>query len=364
MATKLCFVISSLEGGGAERVLSNLANHFSGKDFDVTVICLNQAPSKYVLSPKIKLKVLVDRKGKTDIFSRLKFAAVTFFNLIATLKKEKPACCISFMTSVNIWTGIACMLLNIKYILSERTSPDYTLNTYSKWLQWISYQIYSKSKAVVLPAKGMEAGFKRNKRFRTLSNFKTIYNPVNVFNQPSKKQVNSRPFILSVGRLDPDKCFDLVIEAYSKIPNQDIDLLISGEGDCRAALEKQISDLKLSDRVKLIGFKSNLQDYYSQAKLFVMASRVEGYPNVLVEAMSLGCAAIAMDCEFGPSEIINNGVNGFLIKCEDVEALTQSMTELLSNETLRSTFATNGKLISKTNSMENISMNWENLILS
>jgi len=364
MATKLCFVISSLEGGGAERVLSNLANHFSEKDFDVTVICLNQAPTKYVLAPKIKLKVLVDRRGKSDLFSRLKFAAVTFYRLIATLREEKPVCCISFMTSVNIWTGIACILLNIKYIISERTSPDYTLNTYSTWLQWISFQVYNKSKAVVLPAKAMEDGFKRNKRFRTLSNFKTIYNPVNIFNQPSTKAVNDKPFILSVGRLDPDKCFDLIIAAYSRIPNQNIDLIISGEGDCRTALTQQIEALKLTDRVKLIGFKSNLQDYYSQAKLFVMASRVEGYPNALVEAMSLGCPAIAMDCEFGPSEIINNGINGFLIKCEDVDALTHAMNELLGNETLRTTFSTNGKLISKTNSMENISTNWENLILS
>jgi len=364
MTTKLCFVISSLEGGGAERVVSNLANHFSNKNFNVTLVCLNKAEARYTLSPNVKLIELVDRKGTEHIFTRVGYAALTFFRLLSTLYKEKPICCISFMTSVNLWTGIVCILLGIKFIISERTSPDYTLNTYNKFLQWLSFKIYSRSKAIVIPAKAMEKGFTRNNQFKNLKNFSAISNPVSVFKKPSEFSVNSNPFILSVGRLDPNKCFDLLIEAYSKLFPSNVDLLISGEGESRAMLEKQISDLGLQGKVKLIGFKSNLQDYYAQAEIFVLASRVEGYPNVLIEAMSMGCASIAMDCEFGPSEIINNGLNGFLISCEDVDGLTKSMDKLLKDDSLRKAFSKNAKSINKTNSIENISTNWENLILS
>ncbi|KQM69550.1 group 1 glycosyl transferase [Pedobacter sp. Leaf216] len=364
MDTKLCFVINSLEGGGAERVISNIANKFYSKGYTVTMICLNTAEVKYKMDSGVKIVNLVNRKNGQNFYNRLKYAWLTFYRLISILKREKPACTICFMTSANLWAGLCCLILRLPYLVSERITPDYTINKYNKLLQWISFKVYSKSKAIVLPAGEMGKGFKRNKLFKTLKNFKTIHNPVNNFKQATAAMVNQKRFILAVGRLNHQKGFDLLIDAYSRLQHTDVDLLISGVGPEEASLAQQIVALKLEDRVKLIGFKSNLQDYYTQAEVFVLSSRNEGYPNVLVEAMGMGCACVAMDCEFGPSEIINNGINGLLVDKEDVAALSEAIAKILNNNLLRKNISEKAKLINETNSIERISANWEQLIMS
>lgn len=364
MATKLCFVINSLEGGGAERVISNLANQFSSKGNHVTLICLNTAEIKYGLHAQIKVVNLVHRKANENVLNRIRYAWLTFYRLLSVLKKEKPVCTICFMTSANLWAGACCLILGLPYLVSERTTPDATLNTYNKLFQWISFQVYRKSKAIVLPATEMGKGFKRNKQFERLVNFKTIYNPINSFKAPNQTVVNDKDFILAVGRLDEQKGFDLLIDAYSKLQPLDTDLLISGEGPDRIVLEKQIAALNLTGKVKLIGFKSNLQDYYAQATVFVLSSKNEGYPNALVEAMGMGCACVAMNCEFGPSEIINNGVNGFLVEKNNVQALSVAIYKLLNDSKLRKQFSESAIRINDTNSIERISAHWEELIRS
>lgn len=364
MATKLCFVINSLEGGGAERVISNLANHFSGKDCSVTIICLNKAQVKYPISDRVNVVSLLERKDNHNSLNRIRYGFLTFYRLLALLKKEKPNCTICFMTSANIWGGLCCMILGLPYLVSERTTPNATIDQYNKLSQWFVFHIYRKAKAIVLPAFAMFNGFKRIKQFEKLHNFKTIYNPIHQFVKPNPGTVNSRPFIFSAGRLSHEKGFDRLIEAYSLLQSTEVDLLISGEGPEREALTTQITNLNLSGKVKLIGFKSNLQDYYAQATVFVLPSRNEGYPNALVEAMGMGCPCVAMNCEFGPSEIIEDSVNGFLIEQDNVPALSLAIDKILNNSDLKKQFSEKAKLINETNSIERISANWEELILS
>lgn len=364
MKPKIFFIINTLQGGGAERVITNLANYFDLKKYRVVVVCLNCAPVTYKTSSGIRIYHLVKRINESNFLFRIYYACCTFFKLLYLLVKEKPKCVVSFTTSVNLWTGLTCGIARIPYLVSERITPDYTVNRFNYFLQWLSYLIYKHSKAVVIPARGMINSFKKNKWFKNLGNFKIIHNPVNMFNTDKSNKVYHKKFILAVGRLDPQKGFDLLINAYSKLEGLDIDLLISGEGKERENILAQIESLGLMDRVKLIGFKNNLQDYYRQAEIFVLSSRNEGYPNALVEAMSLGCPSIATNCEFGPSEIIKNGKNGLLVNCGNVDELTNSILDVLTNPILRSRISKNAMRINQTNSIENISMKWEKLILS
>lgn len=365
MKRKLFFITGSLSGGGAERVISNLANYFSERyDYQVTMVCLNKEEIKYLLSPNVTLISLVERNNSNIILFRIYYALLTFFRLLKLIKKEQPNCCISFTTTVNIWTGICCFLLNKRYIVSERTSPYYTLEKLNILSKWLSYRIYKKAKAVVLPSKKMAQVFKNLKLFKRLNNLAVIYNPVNVFSKPVSLISYPKPFILSVGRIDYNKGFDLVIDAFYSLKEYDIDLLISGEGPNKDILKKKAADLDLGTRVKFIGFRNNLQDYYSQASVFVSGSRVEGYPNALVEAMSLGCPVVATDCDFGPSEIIKNGVNGLLVGLDDREAFTNAIETLLVDKQLRLEFSKNAKIINDTNSIKNIAEEWNNLILT
>ncbi len=360
---KLFFIINTLNAGGAERVISNLCNYFNNRNFDVSIVCLNQTNPAYYLAPEIKVYTLVGTERKSNFLFRIWYSVVTFFKLLTLLMKYRPKMIISFMVTANLWTGIAGNMLSIPYIVSERTTPDVTVNKFNYILRWLSYHIYNKAKAIVVPSKGMIPCFRKNKSFKNLNNFEVINNPINQFKPSAAKGVHKRKFILAVGRLDDQKGFDLLITAFKSMQRQDIDLLISGEGSERKKLEDQIRELNLEHQVKLIGFKVNLQDYYKQAQLFVLSSRIEGYPNVLVEAMSLGCACVATNCEFGPSDIIEHEKNGLLVKVNSPTHLAEAMNRALEDLILKAKIAHNAKLINYSNSTKNTSEKWEKLVL-
>lgn len=364
MKSKLFFVINSLEGGGAERVVSLLSNDFDRKQFDVTVLCLSKKQQAYPLSEGVKLISLVDRKKESTVLFRFWYVGLTFIRLLSVLSKNRPQCVVSFMTKANLWTGMICLILKIPFVVSERTTPDYKLNKFKYFLKWLSVIVYGRSRAIVVPAKGMVPSFQKNRSFRKFSNFRIIRNPLSDLKEPGSARVHPRKFILGVGRIDKQKGFDQLIEAYHKLNLEDVDLLISGDGAERENLSRQIRSLGLESKVKLIGFRTDLEDYYSQAELFVLASRREGYPNVLIEAMSYGCPSVAMDCEFGPSEIIDNGNNGILIERNNVEMLSRAISDVLKDTALKEKLSRNALRIKETNSLRAISAQWEQLILN
>lgn len=361
---KLFLIINTLNGGGAERVISNLGNHFCERNFDVTMVCLNDAKPAYFLDSKIRVQSLIIKDRKEFFGFRLYYAALTFIKLLLLLKREKPVAMISFMTSANIWAGLSSVFTKIPYLVSERITPDYTVNQFSYILNKLSAKLYGRAKVIVVPSSGMVAAFKKNKAFRELQNFKVINNPVNQFKYSEISIVHPRRFILAVGRLDQQKGFDLLIKAFKKLSMENLDLLICGEGAERQHLEAQIARLHLKRRVKLIGFQDNLPDYYRQTELFVLSSRNEGYPNALVEAMSFGCACIATDCEFGPADIISQGENGLLVTPNDVNALYKAMNTLMQDASLKMQVSHHAKLINQTNSTEHTAAKWEELVLS
>jgi glycosyltransferase involved in cell wall biosynthesis len=359
---KLLFAISSLHGGGAERVISNLANYYDAAGFQVSIVCLNASKPAYLLSEGIKVISLVHTKRRTGLFFRAWYAGLSFFRLRRILKQERPEFAISFMTSANIWTGLTCLSLNIPYLVSERITPDYTLNRFNPLLKRLSFAVYKRAKAVVLPSKGMIEGFRKTSPFKKLCNFEVINNPINEFPIPTKEPVYPGRFILAAGRLSPQKGFDLLIAAFRRVEEKNVHLLIYGEGEQRAVLEEQISALGLSQRVKLIGFRENMQDYYRQAELFVLSSRNEGYPNALLEAMSMGTACIATDCEYGPSDILESGKNGLLIKTGNIYQMATAIKMVLDDPVLKAKIALNAKRINETNSLANTSAKWLELI--
>ncbi|WP_316820074.1 glycosyltransferase [Pedobacter gandavensis] len=361
---KLFFVINSLTSGGAERVVTNLANYFYREGFNVTMICLNYKEPVYAIDDGMRLIYLTNRAEKDSLPYRIWFAMVTFFKLLSLLIKEKPTTVISFMTSANLWAGLTCSLTRTPFIVSERTTPDNTIHKFNSFLKWIYFQVYRKSKAIVVPAKAIEGCLKKNKSFQKLNNFYLIKNYVNVFQPVGLEQVHYKKFILGVGRLSYEKGFDQLIDAYSKINIPEVDLIIAGDGNERELLMEKIKNLGLSNSVRLIGARENLQDYYQQAELFVLPSRNEGYPNALIEAMSMGCPSIAMDCEFGPAEIIETGKNGILVEDRNIGMLAESMLEVLNDSEFQRKLSKSGKMINQTNSQELITSKWQELILS
>src|SRR5690606_32839511 len=143
MVKKLFFVINSLEGGGAERTLSAVANSLSQKqNIDVSIICLTKASPTYEINLKIKIISLINDRNSENILNRIKYVGLIYFKLVSLLLKEKPYYVISFMTTANLWTGLACGLIKVKFIVSERTTPDRTINSYSYLLRKLSFLVY------------------------------------------------------------------------------------------------------------------------------------------------------------------------------------------------------------------------------
>lgn len=139
--------------------------------------------------------------------------------------------------------------------------------------------------------------------------------------------------ILSVGTLKAQKNHKLLIEAFSRIPDRlDARLTILGDGDLRSELEQQIQELGLEERVKLPGYAADTSHYYQMADLFVLASRYEGFGNVIVEALDHGVPVVSTDCPSGPSEILDHGRFGRLVPVDDVDALCAAMIEALTSE--------------------------------
>jgi len=360
---KLVFVINTLQQGGAERVLSTLSNSFSARSYRVTIVCMNQADTGYPIDENIRVVTLLNRKGRQHLLKRVGYGLLTYIRLFKVILAESPCCVISFMTSANLWTGLTCGLLGVPYIVSERTTPELTIHQFNPFYKWLSFQVYKHSKAVVLPAIGIREALKNEAKFKQLKNYRIIRNPVYEFENADKKIVHNKQFILGIGRLSHEKGFDQLITAFAGLKVKNIDLLIIGVGKERLKLELQIERLGLTQRVQLLGPRNDVEHYYRAASVFVLPSRNEGYPNALVEAMSNGCACIAMNCEYGPGEIIRHGVNGILVPPGDIDQLSREIFHVLFDREYRTSLSEQAKLIKQTNSLAIISDKWEQLIL-
>lgn len=366
MKPKLFFLINSLHKGGAERVLSTLSNSFYNRSFPVFIICLNYSEQAYPINKGIRVIYLLNKTKRSNaILMRLLYAVVTYFRLLYLLLKERPGCVIAFMTTSNLWAGLTCGFTKTPYIVSERIAPDLTIKRFGRLLQWLSYHVFKNAKAIVSPAKGVENCLKGIEGFRDLTNYEVINNPVNRIepvNTLNKLPLHPKAYVLAVGRLTHQKGFDILVDAFTYLKDLNVDLLIIGQGPEAENLSNQIARLKLSDRIFLLGVKDNIADYFREAEIFVLSSRNEGYPNALIEAMSLGCACIAMNCKFGPAEIINHGINGLLLDSYNPIDLAHLMRALITNPELKGTLAENAKHINEKNSLEMVLDKWENLI--
>jgi len=172
------------------------------------------------------------------------------------------------------------------------------------------------------------------------------------------------PTILAMGRLSPEKGFDLLLQAFAQLAgrNSDWTLAIAGEGPRRSMLEQQIAHLGLSDRVRLLGWVSQPHRLMRQARLFVLSSRYEGFPVALLEAMACGLPAVSFDCDSGPREIIRHELDGLLVPPGDVSALAGSIERLLRDDALRATLAHHARDVAQRFSQESFAAKWEEVL--
>ena len=171
--------------------------------------------------------------------------------------------------------------------------------------------------------------------------------------------------ILASGRLHKYKQFDLLLRAFSQIKDEytNWDLIILGEGEERDNLSRILIDINISDRVYFPGSVGNISEWYERADLFVLSSLMEGFPNVLLEAMAYGLPCISFDCDTGPRDMIQDGFNGILVNPKEKElGLSNAIKKMISNEKFRSEIAHNAIVMRDKNSISNIMQKWDNIL--
>jgi len=327
---KLTFVTSTLTSGGAERVISLLANEFYRKGNEVEMICLtNLKVDYYKMDEGVKL-IHAENVAGHSLLKRL----VWFRKHI---KQEKPDCVIAFMEAV--YEFVLMSLLGMKVskgpksqvvpvISSERKDPT-TLGPLRKFLRWI---LLPTATAHVVQTQAIKNFYNAIVRKKTY----IIYNPVNerVYDMP---EVEREDRIISVGRLYPQKNQQMLIRAFNQVKDKypSYKLVIYGEGYLRPDLEKLIAELELQGRVELPGTTTRILDEVKRSKVFCLSSNYEGMSNAMIEAMCLGTPVISTKVS-GTDELIRNGENGLLVDLGDVDGLARAFDCLLGDENLLS----------------------------
>ena len=337
---KITILISSLSGGGAEGVSVNVANSFAedGWQVDLVVLHLNNATYLDRVLDKVNLVVLNVNNARYSTFPLLKY-----------IRNKKPD--IIFVFNYEL----AALLVIIRTITRFKTKIiARNMNTFSKvsiiskeknlWIRvvvrFLIDKFYSKADHIVNQSHAMREDL-ISVHPQLKDNSSVIYNPVakhieDYANSNDLNNIKKKDYLLCVGRLEKQKAFHYAIEGFagiaSKFPN--LRLKIVGKGRLEKELRQNAIDFGVGDRVDFEGFQKHMIPYYLYAKATLLTSIYEGYPNVLVESITLKTPVVAFDCPSGPSEIIKDKINGYLVKYQDVEDLKEKLISVLSKSAL------------------------------
>lgn len=349
---KLIFVTSTLGSGGAERVLSILANDFCKRGNEVEVIALtNKAKDYYALDKRIRY-LHADKECCCGLLSELRW----FRRHVA---ESKPDCVIAFMEAVYEFVLLALFRTNIPVISSERKDPR-TLGPLRKMLRWI---LLPTAAAHVVQTKYIRDFYRKSIRKKTYVIFNPVDEKVWQYNaMECGKFFPKEKRIVSVGRLYPQKNQQMLIRAFAKIATKypEYKLVIFGEGYLRKDLEHLISCLGLQDRVLLPGRSSNVIYEVAKSEIFCLSSNFEGMSNAMIEAICVGIPVISTKVS-GTDELIINGKNGLLVDIGNVEELAQALEDLLKSKTLQCKFYKEEMAMSHLFRTSYIADQWQNL---
>ena len=335
---ELTIFMPSFGKGGAERAALRLIQGLVAKNIKVNlVLATTYGDLRKELPGTVNI---IDLNYKRTIYS--------IFALIRYLRKKKPDKVLSHIQRANRILLFAKLLARVKtkiYIV-EHTTISQAIQSYSfveKIIVKIAHRfLYNRAEKIIHVSK--EAALDLEQHLHCEKNkIEVIYNPIVPDNlllknngiAPPHPWFNEKiPVILSVGRLYYAKGYDVLINAFKIVQNTlDARLLILGNGNLRSQYQNQINNLELQNKVQLAGFVSNVSDYMKYASLFVLSSRWEALPTVLIEALACGLPVISTNCKSGPSEILGYGKYGILVPVDDDESLARGIIETLNNPT-------------------------------
>jgi GalNAc-alpha-(1->4)-GalNAc-alpha-(1->3)-diNAcBac-PP-undecaprenol alpha-1,4-N-acetyl-D-galactosaminyltransferase len=359
---KVILTIPSLSSGGAERVLTILANGWAARGWEVSIISLDDPSwqSFYLLEPQMRWTRLGLMKEAANPLTGLWNNLKRLRGLRKAIRQGKPQVVISFIDTMNVLTLLATRGLKVKVLVSERSDP--MKHDIGRFWRWLRRQVYPWANFLVVQNQQVRSFFQpvMGDRIRLIPNPV----PAPVVEIGETPYLPARPVVLTVGRLVREKGYDLLIQAFAQAQkcNPGWQLLILGEGLQRAELEKLAASLGLIGLVHLPGRVKNPYDYYHKADLFVLPSRYEGLPNALCEAMVHGLPVIATNCSAGVSEVVEDGVNGVLVSPEDIAGLSSALENLMADPERRANLGQQAARVRSRFGVEQVMQMWEDLI--
>lgn len=352
----------NLDNGGVQRMMVNFANHMVSKSFNVTILLLyKEGHFLSLLDPKIKVQVL-DTKQKSFLTSYKGFLKKGNFDIVFTATMV-----------LNIVTIIAAKLARVKtkIIISERS------NTFKEFKEgkfkpykfgfFLIPIFYRFADTIVAVSKGVAIDLKKIALVGS-EKIKVIYNPA--FDIKNQYQVEEAvaddwlndsqiPVVIGAGRFVHQKNFSLLVEAVYHLKKRiDVRLIIIGDGEQRADLQKLIADLEIQNAVKLENFKINPIAWISKADVFVLSSLWEGFGNILVDALAAQTTIVSTDCKSGPAEILGDGKYGYLVNSFNAIDLADKIEYAINNPIDKKLLLDRAMTFEK----QNVMVQYENLI--
>ena len=366
---RISFVISSLACGGAERVLTDIANFLCKRGNEITIVTyIDSEADFYYLDPNIQ-RVRLDFSSQAN--NTLGNIAKLYYRskkLRKAIKDSYPDRVISFMLTANVLTLLSCYGTGIPVIISERANP--ILSSSNQLWSMLRKLTYNKAKFLVIQTTNLKEWAER---LTKPQNIVVIPNAVDDSRIAKSSDLTEFPVkrswkrtIITMGRLVDGKGHSLLINSLKPLLDKypDWGLEIIGDGPLRSELINLVQELDLIGKVKLHGRLEEPFDLIRTADIFVFPSLSEGFPNALLEAMSLGLPCISFNCDFGPSELIKHGHNGLLVETGNALELASTIERCMQDESIRSCLGVEAKKITSSYSHISIMKKWEGIITS
>jgi len=334
---RVAIFTSNMDGGGAERSMAKLAGGIADQGYDVDLV-LSRAEGHYLAEVPGTVRIV-------DLHANRVLRSIP--GLIRYLRRERPAALLTSMNYVNvvgIWAR-ALARVDTRLVVNEQNALSletaHSPRRRHRFLPRLIGSFYPWADRIVCVARGTADDLARTTGLPR-ERIEVVHNPVVTpeLMELAKEPVDhpwlrpgEPPVVVAVGRLSRQKDFDTLLRAFALVRDRrPARLMILGEGPERGSLEKLVSELGLGDAASLLGWVANPYPWMVQAGAYVLSSRWEGLPSVLIEALYCGVPIVATDCLSGPREILDDGEHGLLVPVGDAQALARGIASALDGQ--------------------------------
>ena len=328
MSSKIMLTTCTLSGGGAERVVSVWASELAENGYDVSVLVTGRVENEYSLSDKVRLYTVAPTFEDYQALSRTE----QWKRRRRVFKQERPDYLISFLPYIQIWSLFTAWGLGIKRLETVRISPWHAAITANRVKRLLWMQCFKTSAKTILQSHDQKAYFPPKVQEKCV----VIPNPIaNSYVEHYKTDISAHVAqFIAAGRISRQKNYPMMIRAFAEAcqvyPNLQLNIYGAEDGSNADELQSAVTQWGMDDCIHFRGRTTQLGQAYRESDVYLLSSDYEGMPNALMEAMASGLICIATDCPTGPRDLIDDGVNGFLVPVGDIQALTKAILNVVT----------------------------------